>query len=71
MDSNPFVSRKFILTAVGILIMSSIPILYKQLGISDSITLVVVGAIAGATGVYAGFNTLAKKYEGPNDQPGV
>lgn len=54
-----FTSRKFIITCVSIGLIVSVPILYRYLGLSDSIILFVDGAIATASGVYHVANVIA------------
>lgn len=60
---KPWKSRKAIITSLSILIIVLIPILYKHIGISDEVTLLVEGAIAAATGIYNVSNVLQKKYD--------
>lgn len=54
-------SRKFIglILLMGILV--ALPILYKQYGIGEAITLVVLGGIAGGFSLYLGANVMEKK----------
>jgi len=54
-------SRKFIALLVEIVLLVAIPILYSYIGISDSVTLLVLGALAGSASAYIGFNVLQKK----------
>lgn len=69
MDDSKYGSRKLIVTSVTILITVILPMLYKHLGISDEVTLLVEGAIAASAGVYNAANALQKKYEAPSDAP--
>lgn len=62
MDVDRWTSRKLLLTIAGVLVMATLPIIYVKLGIGENITLVVVGAIAGACGIYNVSNVMAKKW---------
>lgn len=66
---NPFISRKLIMTAACLIVITVLPLVYHHNGISDQITLVVVAAISAAGGVYNAANVIAKKFEGSNDKP--
>lgn len=61
---TPFASRKFILSLVSLTLMTGLPVLYKFLEISDTITLTVLGATSAIVSAYLGFNVLQKHIEG-------
>ena len=63
MDLDKWGSRKLLLTGAVLLLMVVVPMIYKKFGIEDSITLVVLGTLAGASGVYNISNVIAKKYD--------
>lgn len=62
---DKWASRKLWLTSLVLFAITNIPILYKHLGISESITLFVVTAIATSCGIYSVANVMDKKYEEP------
>ena len=66
-DPSKWTSRKLALSGSTIFVMIILPILYKQLEISDAVTLLVLGAIASVAGVYNFTNTIAKKYDQSSD----
>lgn len=61
---NPLASRKLWFTVGTTFLMIILPIIYKNIGISDAITLMVEGAVAAAGSVYNVANVMSKKYEG-------
>jgi hypothetical protein len=65
-DYNPWSSRKLWVSIITTILVFGGPILYKCLGISDQVSLVVIGAISTISAAYLGFNVLQKKIEGPN-----
>lgn len=62
-EYNPYASRKLWVTAGSTILMMILPILYKEVGISDQITLMVLGAVAGLSGIYNAANAMQKKSE--------
>lgn len=62
---DKWASRKLILTATVLFIIADIPLLYKWLGISETVTLFVITAIATSCGIYSAANVMDKKYEEP------
>lgn len=69
MNYNPYTSRKLLVTAFSTILMVGLPVLYKHIGISDQITLMVLGAVAGLSGIYNAANAMQKKYEDPPREP--
>lgn len=65
--NEKWASRKVVLTSISLLIITTLPIVYKHLEISDEVTLLVIGAVATASGVYNAFNSLSKKYMSETD----
>lgn len=59
--------RKFTITIIGIIVATTVPIAYKYIGVSDSITQIVIGVIATAIGTYGFTNVLADKYASPKE----
>lgn len=55
-------SRKLIITGVVLLVLCVLPIVYQKLGVPEAVQLLVIGAIAGASGVYNVANAYAKKW---------
>ena len=53
--------RKFFLTCAGVFLVFVIPIIYKKMEIPDSITQVVIAAIAAGVGAYGAMNVLQDK----------
>lgn len=57
MEDSKFLSRKFILTIIVIILVGVLPIVYKTNGVGDSICMTVLGLL-GAVGVAYGFINL-------------
>jgi len=57
-------SRKFWLISSVVILSFITPILYKIIGINDSITTTVVGAMIGCSGIYNFANVWSKKQNG-------
>jgi hypothetical protein len=57
-------SRKFLVSQQIILLAAGLPILYAHLGISESVTLTVLGVLTGVGGLYGIANSLSKKWGG-------
>lgn len=60
-DDSPFTSRKFWISIAAVLISCGLPVLYKQLGISESVTLAVLGLVSAISLGYSGANLIDKK----------
>lgn len=58
-----FISRKFIISQQVILAAVGLPILYSYLGISEMVTLTVLGVLTGVGSVYGVVNMVQKKFE--------
>jgi hypothetical protein len=56
-------SRKLKITIASIGLSVLIPIIYQLLGISEGVTMLVVGALIGLPSTYNFSNAMAKKYE--------
>lgn len=54
--------RKFILTVIGLVAMGGLPLLYHWAGISETITQIVLGAMAAGIGSFSVTNALATKW---------
>jgi hypothetical protein len=65
MKYNPYASRKLLVTAFSTILMILLPVVYKNIGISDHITLMVLGSVAGLSGIYNAANAAQKKFEEP------
>lgn len=63
MDESKWTSRKLLVSLLCLLLSVSLPVLYKKLDISDSITMAAEGIIASIMGVYGVLNVASKKYE--------
>lgn len=57
-------SRKYLVSQQIILLAAALPILYARLGISESVTLTVLGVLTGVGGLYGIANSLSKKWGG-------
>lgn len=53
-EDTRFLSRKFILTVVVLLMVGILPMIYKNNGVSEAVTMVVLGLL-GAVGAAYGF----------------
>lgn len=58
-----WMSRKFIVTLLQVILMILIPMIYKYIQVGDEVTITVLLAIAGAGSLYTGLNVLQKKYD--------
>jgi hypothetical protein len=67
MNETNWGSRKLLVTGASLIILAGLPVVYKSIGISDQITMIVLGAISAAASSYNAFNTLSKKYEASDD----
>lgn len=61
-DPEKWSSRKWLLTISCIALFILIPVVYSKMGIGETITLVVLGAIGSSLGFYNFANVIAKKY---------
>jgi hypothetical protein len=57
-------SRKFIANTLQIVVLISLPIVYKKFEISEEVLMTVLIATSGLVGAYTGFNVLQKKISG-------
>lgn len=62
-ESSKWASRKFILSIVQLVILVVLPIVYKQLDISETVLATVLGTSTALLAVYTGANVLQKKVE--------
>ncbi len=60
-EDSPLTSRKLWISILATIISCGLPILYKQLGISESVTLAVLGLVSAISLGYSGANILDKK----------
>jgi hypothetical protein len=56
MEDSKFLSRKFILTILVLILVPILPIGYKELAVSDAITMAVLGIIASVCAAYGILN---------------
>lgn len=61
---SPFKSRKFLMSQMLIWLSTGAPILFHYLGISDQITLMVLGVYVGVGGIYHAVNVVDKRING-------
>jgi len=61
--TTKWMSRKFIVTILQVLLMIILPLIYKYSQVGDEVTITVLLAIAGAGSLYTGLNVLQKKYD--------
>ncbi len=62
LDADPrFTSRKLIISFITSIMASTIPIAYKYIGISDAVTMSVLGIISAIALGYGGLNLIEKK----------
>jgi hypothetical protein len=57
-------SRKFWLAQQVVFLSVSVPLLFKHMEISESVTLIAMGVIAGAGTLYGVVNTIDKRLNG-------
>ncbi len=67
MKKPRFSSRKLLISSMSTIIACALPIIYKHLGISDVVTMSVLGLISAMALGYSGFNILEKKIA-PDDK---
>lgn len=65
--ANKFTSRKFLIIAVQAILIMLLPILYKILGISDSVLQTVLQCSSAIVAIYTGANVVDQKWSGRND----
>lgn len=65
-DSKSKLSRKFLISHTAMGLSAALPVLYKYLAISDSITMVVIGIVGSSALGYNIVNAQVKKVD-PND----
>lgn len=51
-----FLSRKFILSVLILITAAIVPVVYKTMAVSDSVTMLVLGVIAGVGAAYGVIN---------------
>lgn len=59
-----YASRKFISVILNMLMLIVIPILFQKIGVSESVTMMVLGGLSTLSTIYLGANVMAKKYTG-------
>ncbi len=60
-DDSPFTSRKFWISILATALSCGLPLLYKHLEISDTITISVLGIVSALALGYGGLNLMDKK----------
>lgn len=63
---SKFVSRKYIMSLLAMVMVPALPVVYQQLKINDQITMTVIGFISATVLGYCGFNYASKKVD-PDD----
>jgi hypothetical protein len=61
-----WLSRKLAVVLLGTGLFSFLPILYKQVGVSDPVSLVALGALTSLLGYYLKINKDSKAFESVN-----
>lgn len=62
-----WLSRKLFLVVSGGLTISYLPIVYKQMGVSDTLSLLVIGTLTSIILWYLKINKDSKVFDGPID----
>lgn len=63
-----YTSRKLLVTGIETLILILVPLIYKKCDVDKEVTLMTLGLIGVAAGLYKGANILGKKFGGDNEQ---
>ncbi len=60
-EESPLTSRKFWISMLATIVSCGIPVIYKHLEISDTITISVLGIVSALALGYGGLNLIDKK----------